>query len=261
MDKQTKLLAELLSASELMVIDQFMQLMVKNNTFERRLEKRTQNIELLNAKIVALEKKENIYHLEIQKLKQNSIDTAKTAKITNTTVPQVVIKKKIIDGAMIAKKLKSDVELVKRPNSSINKTISSNNELEQGVWTDPKTGLMWARISIGQEWNNGQCIGDAKFMNWTTAQIACRHFRLADCNDWRLPTIDELETLMKKAVSGYTCPNNTLFQPKNRIDGSYWSITECDFHHHFAWIVYFGGGSAGSYSKTNDYYVRAVRTT
>jgi NAD(P)H-nitrite reductase large subunit len=98
MDKQTKLLAELLSASELMVIDQFMQLMVKNNTFERRLEKRTQNIELLNAKIVALEKKENIYQLEIQKLKQNSIDT-KTAKITNTTVPQVVIKKKIIDGA------------------------------------------------------------------------------------------------------------------------------------------------------------------
>ena len=34
MDKQTKLLAELLSASELMVIDQFMQLMVKNNTFK-----------------------------------------------------------------------------------------------------------------------------------------------------------------------------------------------------------------------------------
>jgi hypothetical protein len=39
---------------------------------------------------------------------------------------------------LIAKKFKSDVELVKRPNSSINKTISSNNELEQGVWTDPK---------------------------------------------------------------------------------------------------------------------------
>ena len=39
---------------------------------------------------------------------------------------------------MIEKKLKSDVELVKRPNSSINKTISSNNGLEQGVWTDQK---------------------------------------------------------------------------------------------------------------------------
>ncbi|MDM1249276.1 DUF1566 domain-containing protein [Acinetobacter sp. R933-2] len=261
MDKQTKLLAELLSASELMVIDQFMQLMVKNNTFERRLERRTQNIELLNAKIVALEKKENIYQLEIQKLKQNSIDTAQTAKITNTTVPQVVIKKKIIDGAMIAKKLKSDVELVKRPNSSINQTISSNNELEQGVWTDPKTGLMWARISIGQEWKAGQCIGDAKFMNWTTAQIACRHFRLAGYHNWRLPTIDELKTIMKKGISGYNCHHDVLFKPKKRIDGSYWSISECDFYHDFAWIVYFGGGNAGGYSKNNDYYVRAVRTT
>ena len=83
MDKQTKLLAELLSASELMVIDQFMQLMVKNNTFERRLEKRTQNIELLNAKIVALEKKENIYQLEIQKLKQNKLKyIKKDVKVT-----------------------------------------------------------------------------------------------------------------------------------------------------------------------------------
>lgn len=261
MDKQTKLLAELLSASELMVIDQFMQLMVKNNTFERRLEKRTQNIELLNAKIVALEKKENIYQLEIQKLKQNSIDAAQTAKITNTTVPQVVIKKKIIDEAMIAHKLKSDVESVRCTKLAINKTISSNNELEHGVWTDPKTGLMWARISIGQEWNNGQCIGDADFMDWITAQKACRNFRLAGYHDWRLPTIDELKTIMKKGISGYNCHHDVLSKPKKRIYGSYWSISECDFYHDFAWIVYFGGGSAGGYSKNNDYYVRAVRTT
>lgn len=261
MDKQTKLLAELLSASELMVIDQFMQLMVKNNTFERRLEKRTQNIELLNAKIVALEKKENIYQLEIQKLKQNSIDAAQTAKITNTTVPQVVIKKKIIDEAMIAHKLKSDVESVRCTKSAINKTISSNNELEHGVWTDPKTGLMWARISIGQEWKAGQCIGDADFMDWITAQKACRNFRLAGYHDWRLPTIDELKTIMKKGISGYNCHHDVLSKPKKRIHGSYWSISECDFYHDFAWIVYFGGGSAGGYSKNNDYYVRAVRTT
>jgi hypothetical protein len=102
---------------------------------------------------------------------------------------------------------------------------------------------MWARISIGQEWNNGQCIGDAKFMNWTTAQIACRHFRLAGYNDWRLPTIDELETLMKKVTSGYNCHHFVQAQKTYR-----WFLLvnfECDFYHDFAWIVYFGGGSAG----------------
>lgn len=68
--------------------------------------------------------------------------------------------------------------------------INSNNELEQGVWTDPETGLMWARISIGQEWKYGRCIGDAKKLNWEDAEKACKDFRLVNYNHWRLPTID-----------------------------------------------------------------------
>ena len=50
------------------------------------------------------------------------------------------------------------------------------NELDQGIWTDPNTGLIWARISIGQEWINGQCIGDAQEFNWDDANHACQGF-------------------------------------------------------------------------------------
>ena len=60
------------------------------------------------------------------------------------------------------------------------------NELDQGIWTDPNTGLIWARISIGQEWINGQCIGDAQEFNWDDANHACQSFRLAGFSDWRL---------------------------------------------------------------------------
>ena len=64
------------------------------------------------------------------------------------------------------------------------------NELDQGIWTDPNTGLIWARISIGQEWINGQCIGDAQEFNWDDANHACQSFRLAGFSDWRLPYRD-----------------------------------------------------------------------
>lgn len=56
-------------------------------------------------------------------------------------------------------------------------SIQAENELDHGVWTDLQTGLMWSRFSIGQQWVNGKCIGDAAHsINWDLAKDTCKSF-------------------------------------------------------------------------------------
>ncbi len=116
---------------------------------------------------------------------------------------------------------------------------------------------MWARISIGQEWKNGKCLGDAKRLNWDNAKKECRNSKLANFNDWRLPTIDELKTLMIQGKSGYNCPQNMLYQPNKDSFGYYWS--DSPNVEIYAWDVGFDYGTSNYGSKNYNYYVRAVR--
>lgn len=104
-------------------------------------------------------------------------------------------------------------------NYQVNST-SLENEIDKGVWTDPSTGLMWARISIGQEWVNGECVSKAEWLDCHKASPACKKLKLAGYNDWRLPTIKELKTLMKANETGYNCPDGMLFESNDW--GFYW---------------------------------------
>jgi hypothetical protein len=54
----------------------------------------------------------------------------------------------------------------------------------QGYWVDPSTRLIWAARDSG------------KRGSWHNAVKYCRNLRLAGYSDWRLATIDELETLV-----------------------------------------------------------------
>ena len=79
-------------------------------------------------------------------------------------------------------------------------------------------------------------------MNWDKAKKACAN--LGD--SWRLPTKDEL---------------NLIYENKNVVGGFansyYWSSTEGDIN--YAWNQSFGKGFQNYLSRTNTYYVRAVR--
>ena len=54
----------------------------------------------------------------------------------------------------------------------------------QGYWTDPSTGLMWAARD------------SEKRMSWHKAIKYCRTVRDVGYSDWRLASIDELESLV-----------------------------------------------------------------
>ena len=66
-------------------------------------------------------------------------------------------------------------------------------------------------------------------------------------SDWRLPTIDELKTLM-----------GTADAPKTDV---YWSSSPCEGRTDIASFVYFYNGHAGSYYCNIPYHVRLVRAS
>lgn len=153
---------------------------------------------------------------------------------------------------------------------------------QDAVWTDPKTGLMWSRISIGQAWSNGQATGEAKKLSWKAAGEACAAFDLAGFNDWRLPEKTELESLMRlkeqstpfssllsksykdildtvrrQHQTGYATSAGALLTPKENEFGTYWSKTVLPSAE--VSIVNFDQSQVLSRGKRSSLYVRAVR--
>lgn len=58
-----------------------------------------------------------------------------------------------------------------------------DRERERVTWTDPRTGLIWARQDNGKD------------INWVNAKSYCENFRLGGYENWRLPTQGELAAL------------------------------------------------------------------
>ncbi|BBP44528.1 hypothetical protein THMIRHAT_22740 [Thiosulfativibrio zosterae] len=68
---------------------------------------------------------------------------------------------------------------------------------QDGTITDTKTNLTWMRCSLGQTWTGSSCSGEAKsFDEWKTAINWGKNTTYAGKSDWRLPTVEELHSLV-----------------------------------------------------------------
>jgi len=136
---------------------------------------------------------------------------------------------------------------ISKPESIPNKFI-----VNDGIATDNETGLMWLRFAYGQRWENG-IKGTAKLLNSEQALIGVKLFNprvnYAGHNDWRIPTISELKTLI--GIEPDIFPNDYQKETK------FWSSTHKDDS---AWIVDFNNGNATLNIKTNKNHVRLVRS-
>ncbi len=137
---------------------------------------------------------------------------------------------------------------------------------------DTKTGLMWMRCALGQAWDGETCIGSPSGMNWDTAWKQSE-YDFAGHQDWRLPTIDELRTLVDTRYLASTF-NRSVFI--NCPSDKFWSSSlltgwrECpnweSWHDYLlngikcAWVIdFYKGGIEYSSCSDNIHYVRLVR--
>jgi Tfp pilus assembly protein PilF/uncharacterized protein YecT (DUF1311 family) len=69
-------------------------------------------------------------------------------------------------------------------------------QVKGGLVKDTKTGLMWMRCTFGQDWDGSTCQGKPIEYNWGKMIEVVDSLNYENYDDWRVPTIDELKTLV-----------------------------------------------------------------
>jgi hypothetical protein len=133
------------------------------------------------------------------------------------------------------------------------KTYSDNGD---GTVTDPTTGLTWLRCSMGQTWDGKTCTGTAGTYTFDQANALTSMVRFAGQNDWRLPNIRELLTIVDR--SKYFPAIDPIAFPATS-SSVFWSASADAYDSAGAWYVAFGYGDAGSFYKYGVNQVRLVR--
>jgi hypothetical protein len=125
----------------------------------------------------------------------------------------------------------------------------SYNDNGNGTVTDYNTTLMWQQQDDGNTYN------------WYQAsQNVCSSLSLGGFTDWRLPTKQELLSIVDYSNQASPTINHTYFPITQVFD--YWTSTTCIEYQDHAWRVYFYDGSSDFYTKSygqNNMYVRCVR--
>jgi hypothetical protein len=126
------------------------------------------------------------------------------------------------------------------------------------TWLDKKTNLMWqnqqyTKKEINCFNNDSEC---EKVHSWENAKRYCNNLSIDGYNDWRLPTINELQSILTKSKKkNYTkkeLANNT-------ISNGYWSSSTHKKHIYDAEYINFFNGNILYNSKYYSFYIRCVR--
>lgn len=135
-----------------------------------------------------------------------------------------------------------------------NKIINKIN-VNDKVWIDMDTSLTWQIEVDGKEYTWDEAFEYVQKLN---------NEQYCGYDDWRIPTLDELETLVTNEK--YKCENGYEYRVKknflksmNNNDewASYWSSTS--LHSLYSYYLSFMNGCSRKTLKTNPTYIRCVR--
>jgi len=113
--------------------------------------------------------------------------------------------------------------------------------------SDPKTGLLWEDTSHVRETKITQ----------PRAKEYCEELKLGTFEDWRLPTIQELLTIID-----YSRTSPAILKAFSYVDEEsfYWSKTHVADEDDAFWGVNFKRGASSKASEYYDRYARCVRS-
>lgn len=165
------------------------------------------------------------------------------------------------------------LQIVKKHEAILKENSDKFVRSNDGTVTLKTKGLMWQHCSVGQTWTWITCEGNAQEFTFDDAMKLTSNF--AGYSDWRLPTIDELRTLvfcwdgetktLTKDATGMLCEgseisptiNLTLFP--NTPSFRFWSASPYDVYHS-SWMVNFDNSYSIGIGKNNSGHVRLVRS-
>ncbi len=138
-----------------------------------------------------------------------------------------------------------------------------------GTITDTQTGLMWKRCSEGLSGVNCE-EGETEQYKWNDAVSRFKDIEYARYKDWRLPTIDELKTLVYcsngvknkddgECNDGSEKPTINQQAFPNTLSSRYWSGSPLANYSDGAWFVLFTFGLSNFRDRVSDGAVRLVR--
>jgi hypothetical protein len=125
---------------------------------------------------------------------------------------------------------------------------TSRYEIKGDQVFDTETKLTWQRCSLGQQWKDGAgCAGTPRELTWQQAR--------RQSGAWRLPTKDELLTLMSNAC--LRSANAEAFPGIQMQYPTYWSSTETEPN--LTWTVNLTSGHAFNTLQTSGNAVMLVQ--
>lgn len=74
--------------------------------------------------------------------------------------------------------------------------VNPDDLKKQGMWQDPRTGLIWSRCLVGVTWDSSDCAPQWKQVgSLLEAVYAASEVRVGGYSDWRVPTPEEIDSL------------------------------------------------------------------
>jgi len=149
-----------------------------------------------------------------------------------------------------------------------------------GTVTDITTNLQWQRFHVGQRWENEGVVGKVDKLMFDQAAEAAQQCSYLGYTDWRVPTIEELKSLVYSSTGLPKTWNDTGWQ----CEGDYQKPTICleafpwpDFEGEFwgsvvwssspfasysnnAWSINFNDGNTNFSYRSYNGHVRLVRS-
>ena len=124
---------------------------------------------------------------------------------------------------------------------------SKDNAIEKfknngdGTVTDLSTGLIWQQSDVKKDWE--------------AAKAYCEELDHANKQDWRLPSHEELQTILDLTKSNVMTDPSAFPDTKPSL---YWSVTEYESWDVMAYVVDFSNGMLTTDEKFFANYVRCV---
>ena len=122
--------------------------------------------------------------------------------------------------------------------------------------------LEWMRCSVGQHWENENCVGEVLMLSVAEAQEIIERVANLDGGGWRLPTVKELQTIVSKVENRPDDiePNIDQNTFPNTFAGPYWSVDQSFYSKRYQWSVnFFNGQRYNRFFPTQKIAVRLVR--